>query len=131
MAINYEETLGQIIKRKRLQLGMSLRDLAREAGVTHVAILRIEEDKYKIVDPKILTAIASALHLDRLFLLSLNGAGVEDEDIRIIARAAGKLSPEQRQQMLDMLRGSFAEAFKNTSSDDLDDTEDEYLDERV
>ena len=131
MAINYEETLGQIIKRKRLQLGMSLRDLAKEAGVTHVAILRIEEDKYKIVDPNILTAIANALHLDRLFLLSLNGAGVEDEDIRIIARAAGKLSPEQRQQMLDMLRGSFAEAFKNTSSDDLDDKEDEYLDERV
>ena len=126
MAINYEETLGQIIKRKRLQLGMSLRDLAKEAGVTHVAILRIEEDKYKIVDPKILTAIANALHLDRLFLLSLNGAGVEDEDIRIIARAAGKLNPE-----LEMLRGSFAEAFKNTSSDDLDDTEDEYLDERV
>ena len=110
---------------------MSLRDLAKEAGVTHVAILRIEEDKYKIVDPKILTAIANALHLDRLFLLSLNGAGVEDEDIRIIARAAGKLNPEQRQQMLEMLRGSFAEAFKNTSSDDLDDTEDEYLDERV
>ena len=54
MAINYEETLGQIIKRKRLQLGMSLRDLAKEAGVTHVAILRIEEDKYKIVDPRIL-----------------------------------------------------------------------------
>ena len=131
MAINYEETLGQIIKRKRLQLGMSLRDLAKEAGVTHVAILRIEEDKYKIVDPKVLTAIANSLHLDRLFLLSLNGAGVEDEDIRIIARAAGKLNPEQRQQMLDMLRGSFAEAFKNTSSDDLDDTEDEYLDERV
>ena len=131
MAINYEETLGQIIKRKRLQLGMSLRDLAKEAGVTHVAILRIEEDKYKIVDPKSLTAIANALHLDRLFLLSLNGAGVEDEDIRIIARAAVKLNPEQRQQMLEMLRGSFAEAFKNTSSDDLDDTEDEYLDERV
>ena len=131
MAINYEETLGQIIKRKRLQLGMSLRDLAKEAGVTHVAILRIEEDKYKIVDPKILTASANALHLDRLFLLYLKGVGVEDEDIRIIARAAGKLNPEQRQQMLEMLRGSFAEAFKNTSSDDLDDTEDEYLDERV
>ena len=84
-----------------------------------------------MVDPAILTAIAEALHLDRLFLLSLNGAGVEDEDIRIIARAAGKMSPEQRQQMLAMLRGSFAEAFKNTASDDLDDTEEEYLDERV
>ena len=70
MAINYDESLGQIIKRKRLQLGMSLRDLAKEAGVTHVAILRIEEDKYKIVDPKILaleskTKIFGSSHVQR------------------------------------------------------------------
>ena len=93
--------------------------------------MRIEDDKFNMVDPAILTKIADTLHLDRLFLLSLNGAGVKDEDIRIIARAAGKMSPEQRRQMLEMLRGSFAEAFKNTASDDLDDTEEEYLDERV
>ena len=131
MAVDYNETMGQVIKRKRLQLGISLRDLAKAANVSHVTILRIEDDKFNMVDPAILTAIAEALHLDRLFLLSLNGAGVEDEDIRIIARAAGKMSPEQRQQMLAMLRGSFSEAFKNTASDDLDDTEEEYLDERV
>ena len=131
MAVNYDETMGQVIKRKRLQIGMSLRDLAKAADVSHVAIMRIEDDKFNTVDPAILTKIADTLHLDRLFLLSLNGAGVKDEDIRIIARAAGKMSPEQRRQMLEMLRGSFAEAFKNTASDDLDDTEEEYLDERV
>ncbi len=131
MAVNHDETLGQVIKRKRLQIGMSLRELAEAAGVSHVTVLRIEDDKFNMVDPAILTAIADKLHLDRLFLLSLNGAGVEDEDIRIIARAAGRMSPEQRQQMLAMLRDSFAEAFKNTSSDDLDDTEDDYLNERV
>ena len=131
MAVDYNGTMGQVIKRKRLQLGISLRDLAKAANVSHVTIMRIEDDKFNMVDPAILTAIAEALHLDRLFLLSLNGAGVEDEDIRIIARAAGKMSPEQRQQMLAMLRGSFTEAFKNTASDDLDDTEEEYLDERV
>ncbi|MBO7662134.1 MAG: helix-turn-helix transcriptional regulator [Clostridia bacterium] len=131
MPVDYNETLGQVIKRKRLQLGISLRDLAKAANVSHVTILRIEEDKFNMVDPAILTAIAEALHLDRLFLLSLNGAGVKDEDIRIIARAAGKMSPEQRRQMLALLRGSFAEAFRNTASDDLDDTEEEYLDERV
>ena len=131
MAVDYNGTMGQVIKRKRLQLGISLRDLAKAANVSHVTIMRIEDDKFNMVDPAILTAIAEALHLDRLFLLSLNGAGVEDEDSRIIARAAGKMSPEQRQQMLAMLRGSFAEAFKNTASDDLDDTEEEYLDERV
>ena len=131
MAVDPGGTLGQVIKRKRLQLGISLRDLARAASVSHVTIMRIEDDKFNMVDPAILTAIADALHLDRLFLLSLNGAGVEDEDIRIIARAAGKMSPEQRRQMLAMLRGSFSEAFRNTASDDLDDKEDEYLDERV
>ena len=131
MAVDPGGTLGQVIKRKRLQLGFSLRDLARAADVSHVTIMRIEDDKFNMVDPAILTAIADALHLDRLFLLSLNGAGVEDEDIRIIARAAGKMSPEQRRQMLAMLRGSFSEAFRNTASDDLDDKEDEYLDERV
>ena len=131
MAVDPDGTLGQVIKRKRLQLGISLRDLARAADVSHVTIMRIEDDKFNMVDPAILTAIADALHLDRLFLLSLNGAGVEDEDIRIIARAAGKMSPEQRRQMLAMLRGSFSEAFRNTASDDLDDKEDEYLDERV
>ena len=131
MAINYDETLGQTIKRKRLQLGMSLRDLANEAGVTHVAILRIEEDKYKIVDPKILKAIANALHLDQLYLLSLNGGGVEDEDIRLIARAAGKMTQEQRQAMLNMLKGSFKEEFSQSASDDLDDNKEEYLNERV
>lgn len=131
MAVDPGGTLGQVIKRKRLQLGISLRDLARAADVSHVTIMRIEDDKFNMVDPAILTAIADVLHLDRLFLLSLNGAGVEDEDIRIIARAAGKMSPEQRRQMLAMLRGSFSEAFRNTASDDLDDKEDEYLDERV
>lgn len=131
MPVNHDETMGQVIRKKRQQMGMSLRELARQTGVSHVTILRIEDDKFSIVDPAIVTAIAEALRLDRLFLLSLNGAGVADEDIRIIARAAGKMTPDQRRRMLEMLRGSFAEAFRNTASDDLDDTEEEYLDERV
>ena len=53
------------------------------------------------------------------------------EDIRIIARAANKMSPEQRQKMMAILRDSFSEAFRNTESDDLDDNGDGYLDERV
>ena len=129
---NTEElTLGQVIKKKRLQLGMSLRDLAGKVGVHHATIDRIENDMFKVVDPTTLTAIAETLHLDHLYLLSLNGAGVKDEDIRIIARAAGKMSAEQRQQMLELLRNSFSEAFMNTDSDDLDAKEDEYLEERI
>ena len=42
---------------------------------------------------------------------------------RVIARAACKMSPEERKRMMAMLRDSFSEAFRNTGSDDLDDTE--------
>ena len=131
MAIDYTESLGQVIKKKRIQLGMSLRDLAKEAGVHHASIDRIENDQFKVVDPSTLVAIAKALHLDHLYLLSLNGAGVQDEDIRIIARMAGKLDPTQRQQMMDILKASFTDVYKSSESDDLDDNGDGYLDERI
>ena len=125
MAVDLNDTLGHVIKKKRLQLGMTLRDLAAKAGVHH------ETDQFKVVDPSTLVKIADTLHLDQLYLLSLNGAGVKDEDIRIIARAANKMSPEQRQKMMAILRDSFSEAFRNTESDDLDDNGDGYLDERI
>ena len=131
MAVIPNATLGQVIKNKRLQLGMSLRDLAGKVGVHHATIDRIETDLFKVVDPATLTAIADALHLDRLYLLSLNGAGVADEDIRIIARAANRMNAEQRQEMMAILRDSFSEAFRNIESDDLDDNGDGFLDERV
>ena len=67
MAVNNEETLGQIIKSKRLRLGLSLRDLAKQTGLSHSSILRIEENQFKMVDTDTLGAIADALHLDRLY----------------------------------------------------------------
>ena len=67
--------------------------------------------------------------LTRIAVL-VSGGGTNLQAL-INARAAGKMTPDQRRRMLEMLRGSFAEAFRNTASDDLDDTEEEYLDERV
>ena len=131
MAEEQALTLGQVIKKKRLQMGMSLRDLTAKSGVHHASIDRIESDATKVVDPATLIKIADALHLDRLYILSLNGAGVKDEDIRIIARAANMMTPEQRQQMMAMLRDSFSEAFSHSENDDLDQNGDEYLDEPV
>ena len=130
MPIDYSESLGSIIRSKRKQCGLSLRDLAKKTGVHHSTIDRIESDQFSVVDPATLNAIGDALHLDKLFLQSLNGGGVEDGDIRVIARAAGKMDAEQRKRMMDMLRASFSEAFKDTDSDDLDDNEGGYTDER-
>ena len=50
MAVDLGETLGKVIKKKRLQMGMSLRDLAAKAGVHHATIDRIETDQFKVVN---------------------------------------------------------------------------------
>lgn len=131
MVEDQNETLGTVIKRKRTEIGMTLRDLAEKADVHYATINRIENGQIKVVDSEIITRIAEQLHLDRLYLLSLNGAGIEDGDIRIIARAANQMSAEQRQRMMEMLRGSFAEVFRRSESDDLDKNRDEYFDEPV
>ncbi|MBQ3667817.1 MAG: helix-turn-helix domain-containing protein [Clostridia bacterium] len=129
MPIDYSESLGDIIRSKRRQCGLSLRDLAARTGVHHSTIDRIEKGLFSVVDPETLNAIGDALHLDKLFLQSLNGAGVKDEDIRIIARAARRMDADQRRRMLEMLKSSFKDAFTNVYSDDLDENGD-YLDER-
>ena len=121
MPVNYADTLGQVIKKKRLHLGLSLRDLAKKVGVHHATIDRIEMDRFKVIDPAILMGIADALHLDKMYLLSLGGANVGDQDLRLIARAQNRMTDAQRRQMMDMLRAAFPEAFKNIDSDDLDE----------
>lgn len=131
MVEDQNETLGTVIKRKRTEIGLTLRDLAEKADVHYATINRIENGQIKVVDSEIITKIAEQLHLDRMYLLSLNGAGIEDGDIRIIARAANQMSAEQRQKMMEMLRGSFAEVFRRSESDDLDKNRDEYFDEPV
>lgn len=131
MVEDQNETLGTVIKRKRTEIGLTLRDLAEKTDVHYATINRIENGQIKVVDSEIITKIAEQLHLDRMYLLSLNGAGIEDGDIRIIARAANQMSAEQRQKMMEMLRGSFAEVFRRSESDDLDKNRDEYFDEPV
>ena len=131
MAVDYSDTLGRVIRKKRMQYGLSLRDLAAKVGVHYATIDRIEMDQFQVVDPNTVVKVARELHLDELYLLSLNGAGVQEEDIRVIARAANKMDDEQRQHMMNVLRDSFTEAFKDTESDDLDDRGEGYLNERV
>ncbi len=83
--------------------------------------MQIENDKSGVIDPAILNAIADRLRLDRLYLLSLKGAGTLDPDMRVIARAAAKMTPDERRKMLALLQESFPDEFRNTASDDLDD----------
>ena len=86
-------TLGQFVSRRRAALGLSQRELARQVHVSNSTIFRIENENNYTFSPNILRAVAKALHCDFNYLLSLNKQIDDEPEIRMIQRAAKKMSP--------------------------------------
>jgi hypothetical protein len=58
--------LGDVIRNRRLELGLSLTDLARAVGIRSTNYLEMIEGGYRIVDPARAVAFAAALQLDQM-----------------------------------------------------------------
>lgn len=104
-------TLGQYIAKKRDSAGLSQRELAKDIKISHSTISRIEKDDGISPDNATLKAISNRLGLDYNYLLALNNAIDDEPEIRIIQRAAKKMSENQKREMLDLLQESFEELF--------------------
>ncbi len=114
-----ETTLGSVISRKRQELDLTQRELAKKIGISNSTIARIEKDEGNIrPDTATLQAIAQALHLDYNYLLALSNQVDDEPEIRIIQRAAKKMSSEDKERMLQMLSLMFTEQFKNAGTDE-------------
>lgn len=57
------KALGELLQRRRTELGLSIRDLERETGIDNSAILRIEQGRRASPMPDTLTKLARALQL--------------------------------------------------------------------
>ncbi|MCR5664248.1 MAG: helix-turn-helix domain-containing protein [Oscillospiraceae bacterium] len=107
-----EESFGARLRAVRQAHGETQPELARLLGVTRSAVSMYEtgerEPKYEL-----LTAIAAHYGVELDYLLGRPAAErpEEDPDIRMIARAGQKMSPEQRQNLLRYARFMFPEAF--------------------
>lgn len=62
-------TLGQTIRRRRVELGLSQAQLAAQAGISRSAVLRIESDKSEPSAATVI-ALARALQVEIEFLFS-------------------------------------------------------------
>lgn len=91
------KTFGQYIAELRTKHSMSQRRLADLAGVTNSTISRIEADIVK-PDLNTLKKIASALNVEQSILLNKFGNSEIPEDFVIIARKAGELPEDKRQE---------------------------------
>ena len=112
------ETLGSAIARCRQKKDMSQRELAAAVNVSNSTIARIERGDSIVPNNDTLRAIAQTLDLDYNYLLALCHQIDDEPEIRMIQRAAHKMSPADKQRMLDILRLTFQDAFNSTSTDE-------------
>ncbi|GAA0179066.1 helix-turn-helix transcriptional regulator [Clostridium sediminicola] len=105
-------TLGQYITQKRKSKGLSQRQLAKEISISHSTISRIEKDDGISPDNSTLRALAKRLEVDYNYLLALNKSIDDEPEIRIIQRAAKKMNASEKEKMLNILKLSFEELFK-------------------
>ena len=115
-------TLGEVIKARREELEITQRELARGVHISNATVSRIEGNDKITPDNETLKAIAEFLKLDYNYLLALNGQIDDEPEIRMIQRAAKHMSQEQMDDMMEILRRSFKDAFNNAGSDKKDDT---------
>ena len=114
------ETLGKVIERRRTELGLTQRELARGVKRSNSTISRIESDNGLVPDNETLRAVADFLRMDYNYLLALNKQIDDQPEIRMIQRAAKNMNQEQLDQMMGDLRKQFKDAFNKAGKDMTD-----------
>lgn len=112
-----EQSLGTIISRQRIKKDMSQRDLAKLIHLSNSTIARIERDDSIIPDNDTLRSFSQALDIDYNYLLAVCHQIDDEPEIRMIQRAARNMTAEEKSDMIQLLRISFREAFKNSGND--------------
>lgn len=99
------------LKTLRELAGMSQKDLADKVGISTVMISQYENGK-KMPGRDTLKKLAAVFGTSTSDLLGDSQEDEMPEEIIILNRAAKKMSPEKRQQLLEMAKAMFKEDFK-------------------
>jgi HTH-type transcriptional regulator, competence development regulator len=100
--------LGDILKAKRLELGLSLRDVERETGIRNAHLSQIENHTISKPEMAMLWELAALYRLDYAQLLAAAGlpggadetSGRQRRRMSVAMRAMGELTPAQQDQAL-------------------------------
>lgn len=109
--------LGDNIKKVRSEKGLGLNEVARLANISGGYLSSIENNKRTNVGTEILESIANALNVptsaffDGEDEIITNENNIIDDDIRRIERARMKMTPKDKEKMMNILRSAFDDFF--------------------
>ena len=107
-----EQTLGGLLRQRRGELGLSLRDVEQQTGLSNGYLSLLEHDKVKQPKPPVLHKLAEAFGLPYTQLMGLAGYVAtldEKHEARsnhrpvVAFKGAEKLSLEQRDEVQDFI----------------------------
>ena len=112
-------TLGEFIKIKRTETGMSRNLLAAKAGISHTEVRRIETNERKMPSLKVLCALSDALNVPQEDLLKVAGYAPGD-DISVTQRAFPGLRSKKQQETVEKIADGLSRN-ADLKDEDLDD----------
>ncbi|MGX8697546.1 MAG: helix-turn-helix domain-containing protein [Prevotella sp.] len=129
-------TTGKRIRDRRRDLGISVQELANRLGKNRVTIYRYESDAIEDMPFMVLQNLAEALQTTPAYLMGITDdpntnddpdllneilrankeaeemeQALQNPDIRMIARAGTKMTPEQAEKLRAVAMAMFPEAF--------------------
>jgi transcriptional regulator with XRE-family HTH domain len=103
------ESLGEVLKRKREELGLSLREVEQRTGVSNAYLSQVENRKITQPSPTILRKLSDAyvLSFDRLMLLAghpITGGNGQSPVFFRTSRGLEEVTKAEEEKLLDYLR---------------------------
>ena len=90
--------VGEFIRERRLAKGLSKRQLAEKAGISHSEVHRIENGERQNPSVPMLVALADALGIPQDDILVLAGYKKDDNNIPLIERVFPDLKTQKQQE---------------------------------
>ncbi len=103
------ETLATVLKNRREELGLTLRQVEVKTGISNAYLSQLENQKIARPSPSVLRSLADAYRLPYAHLLELAGhppLSARDRRATVFRTSSGleQLTKEEERQLLDYLR---------------------------
>lgn len=108
-------SIGAKVKALRIQNDITQEELAKKIGVTSGTIGMIETDNRK-PSLDVLKKIATVFNVSTDYLLDIKPID-NATDLELIQRARNKMTSEQKEKMMNLLKISFEELFDEEKDD--------------